>query len=80
MAQSYTAFILFLTWISDTIALPSSKRAVSIAIINSFSQLGNIAGSCAPFFFFHCPGYVFTTQLADTYSQKPGARLTDIRI
>lgn len=45
MAQSYAGFIIFLTWISNSIARPPSKRAVALAFINAFSQLGNIAGS-----------------------------------
>ncbi|KAJ3532449.1 hypothetical protein NM688_g7421 [Phlebia brevispora] len=45
MAQSYAGFITFLTWISNSIPRPPSKRAVAIALINAFSQLGNIAGS-----------------------------------
>ncbi|KAF9782268.1 MFS general substrate transporter [Thelephora terrestris] len=45
MAQSYTAFIIFLAWISSTFPRPPSKRAVVIAFINAFGQLGNIAGS-----------------------------------
>lgn len=45
MAQSYAAFILFLTWISNSIPRPPSKRAVALATINAFSQLGNVAGS-----------------------------------
>lgn len=45
MAQSYAGFICFLTWTSNTFARPASKRAVAIAFVNAFSQLGNIAGS-----------------------------------
>jgi len=45
MAQSYAAFITFLAWISSTFPRPPSKRAVAIAFINAFSQLGNVAGS-----------------------------------
>lgn len=45
MAQSYAAFVTFLAWISSTFPRPSSKRAVAIAFINAFGQLGNIAGS-----------------------------------
>jgi hypothetical protein len=46
MAQSYTAFIVFLAWVSSSIPRPPAKRAVALAFINSFAQLGNIAGSC----------------------------------
>ncbi|KAI0677060.1 MFS general substrate transporter [Trametes maxima] len=45
MAQSYAGFIIFLAWISNSIPRPPSKRAVAIAFINAFSQLGNISGS-----------------------------------
>ncbi|KAF5387819.1 hypothetical protein D9615_000371 [Tricholomella constricta] len=45
MAQSYAGFIVLYAWISNTITRPPSKRAVALALINAFSQLGNIAGS-----------------------------------
>jgi len=45
MAQSYSGFICFFTWTSSIFARPPSKRAVALAFINAFSQLGNIAGS-----------------------------------
>ncbi|KAF8627182.1 hypothetical protein AX15_004500 [Amanita polypyramis BW_CC] len=45
MAQSYAGFIVAYTWISNSIPRPPSKRAVALALINAFSQLGNIAGS-----------------------------------
>jgi len=45
MAQSYTAFIIFLAWISSCFPRPPSKRSVAIAFINCFGQLGNITGS-----------------------------------
>ena len=45
MAQSYAGFITFLAWISNSIPRPPSKRAVALALINAFSQLGNVAGS-----------------------------------
>jgi predicted MFS family arabinose efflux permease len=45
MAQSYAGFITFLAWISSSIPRPPAKRAVALAFINAFSQLGNIAGS-----------------------------------
>ncbi|KAG8814575.1 hypothetical protein FRC19_001644 [Serendipita sp. 401] len=48
-AQSYAGFIVFFAWISNTIPRPPSKRAVALAFINAFSQLGNVAGSyCWP--------------------------------
>ena len=45
MAQSYAGFIVFLTWISNSFPRPPSKRAIALALINVFSQLGNVAGS-----------------------------------
>jgi len=45
MAQSYAGFIIFWAWVSNSIPQPPSKRAVALAFINSFSQLGNVFGS-----------------------------------
>jgi hypothetical protein len=45
MAQSYGGLVVFYAWMSNSFYRPTSKRAVSIAFINAFSQLGNIAGS-----------------------------------
>lgn len=39
------SFIVFYSWISSTFPRPPAKRAVAIAMINAFSQLGNVAGS-----------------------------------
>ena len=44
-AGSYAGFIVFYSWISSTFIRPPAKRAVALAMINAFSQLGNIAGS-----------------------------------
>ncbi|PSR77250.1 hypothetical protein BD289DRAFT_486566, partial [Coniella lustricola] len=38
-------FIVFYSWISSSFPRPPAKRAVALAAINAFSQLGNIAGS-----------------------------------
>jgi predicted MFS family arabinose efflux permease len=38
-------YIVFYSWISSTFPRPPAKRAVAIALINAFAQLGNIAGS-----------------------------------
>ncbi|KAL4241993.1 MFS transporter superfamily protein [Abortiporus biennis] len=59
MAQSYAGFITFLAWISNSIPRPPSKRAVALAWINAFSQLGNIAGS-----------YVWPTGWGPTYKNS----------
>jgi len=45
MAQSYAGFIVFISWMSNSIPKPPAKRAVALALINAFSQLGNVAGS-----------------------------------
>lgn len=45
MAQSYTAFVVYFAWVSNSIPRPTSKRAVALAFINAFSSLGNITGS-----------------------------------
>ncbi|AEO71178.1 uncharacterized protein THITE_2123314 [Thermothielavioides terrestris NRRL 8126] len=44
-AGSYAGFIVFYSWISSSFPRPPAKRAVAIAMINAFSQLGNVAGS-----------------------------------
>ncbi|KAH8106003.1 MFS general substrate transporter [Cristinia sonorae] len=45
MAQSYAGFVVLYAWVANTFPRPPSKRAVALALINAFSQLGNIAGS-----------------------------------
>jgi len=61
MAQSYAGFVCFYAWMSNTIPRPPSKRAVALAFINAFSQLGNIAGS-----------YAFPTGFGPTYRKSYG--------
>lgn len=39
------SFIVFYSWISSSFPRPPAKRAVAIALVNAFSQLGNVAGS-----------------------------------
>ncbi|EJD01173.1 sugar transporter [Fomitiporia mediterranea MF3/22] len=56
MASSYCGFIVFYAWISNSIPRPPAKRAVAIAFINAFSQLGNISGS-----------YIWPTNWGPTY-------------
>lgn len=43
--SSYAGYIVFYSWISSSFPRPPAKRAVAIALINGFAQLGNIAGS-----------------------------------
>ena len=45
MAQSLTGYICFLTWMSNTFVHSPSKRAVALAFVNAFSQLGNVGSS-----------------------------------
>ncbi|KAL7629834.1 hypothetical protein AAE478_001357 [Parahypoxylon ruwenzoriense] len=44
-ASAYAGFIVYYSWISSSFPRPPAKRAVAIALINAFSQLGNVAGS-----------------------------------
>lgn len=44
-ASSYAGFIVYYSWISSSFPRPPAKRAVAIAMVNAFSQLGNVAGS-----------------------------------
>ncbi|KAH7337434.1 MFS general substrate transporter [Rhizoctonia solani] len=45
MAQSYAGFIIFWAWCSNSLPRPPSKRAVALALINAFSQLGTYPDS-----------------------------------
>ncbi|KAF7332146.1 FCP1-like proteiny domain-containing protein [Mycena kentingensis (nom. inval.)] len=56
MAQSYAGFVVMYAWMSNSFPRPPSKRAVALALMNAWSQLGNIAGS-----------YVWPTQWGPTY-------------
>lgn len=47
-ASSYAGFIVFYSWISSSFPRPPAKRAVAIAMINAFSQLGNVCASIDP--------------------------------
>jgi len=64
MAQSYAGFIVFYSWLSNSIPRPPAKRAVSLALINGFSQLGNIAGS-----------YIFPANWGPSYRKSYGITL-----
>jgi hypothetical protein len=61
MAQSYAGYVVFFAWMSNTIPRPPTKRAVGIAFMNAFSQLGNIAGS-----------YAFPSGFGPTYRKSYG--------
>lgn len=45
LTKAFYSFIVFYSWISSSFPRPPAKRAVALAAINAFSQLGNIAGS-----------------------------------
>ncbi|TDL29556.1 MFS general substrate transporter [Rickenella mellea] len=45
MGISYSGYIVMFAWLSNTIPRPPAKRAVTLALANCISQLGNIAGS-----------------------------------
>ncbi|KAF8627185.1 hypothetical protein AX15_004503 [Amanita polypyramis BW_CC] len=59
MAQTFSGLVLFLAWVSGSIPYPASKRAVGIAFINSFAQLGNILGML--------PRYAWPSSWGPTY-------------
>ena len=61
MAQSYAGFVVLYAWVSNTFARPPSKRAVALAFVNAFSQLGNVAGS-----------YVWASEWGPTYRKSYG--------
>ncbi|KAE9402499.1 MFS general substrate transporter [Gymnopus androsaceus JB14] len=56
MALSACGFPVLYAWIPSCFPRPPTKRAVSIAAINAFSQLGNVSGS-----------YVFPSSWGPTY-------------
>ncbi|KAF8351500.1 MFS general substrate transporter [Amanita rubescens] len=44
MAQMFAGFVCFWAWVSGSIPDSASKRAVALALINCFAQLGNVFG------------------------------------
>ena len=44
-ASSYAGWIVVFSWVSSSFPRPPAKRAVAIAMVNSFCQLANLAGS-----------------------------------
>jgi len=46
MAQSSVCYIISMTWLSNSIPEPSSKRAVAIAFVNAIATLGDIGSAC----------------------------------
>ncbi|KAJ8593298.1 MFS general substrate transporter [Rhizopogon salebrosus TDB-379] len=61
MAQSYAGLVVMLAWMSNSFPRPPSKRAVTLSIINGFSQLGNVAGS-----------YIWPSKWGPTYRYSYG--------
>ncbi|KAM0751874.1 MFS general substrate transporter [Meredithblackwellia eburnea MCA 4105] len=61
MASSYAGFVVFYAWISNSFPRPAMKRAISIAFINAFSQLGNVSGA-----------YIFPSAWGPTYEKSYG--------
>lgn len=59
MAQCYAGFVCLYAWVSNTFARPPAKRAVAVAFVNAFSQLGNVAGS-----------YVWPSMWGPTYTNS----------
>lgn len=59
--QMYAGFVVFYAWLPTSLPRPPSKRAVAIALINAFSQLGNVAGS-----------YVWPKGWGDSYRNSYG--------
>lgn len=45
MTQASVVYVVFMTWVSNSIPESSSKRAVGIAVINTMGTLGNIGSS-----------------------------------
>lgn len=43
--SSYAGYIVIYSWISSSFPRPPAKRAVTIAMVNAFGSLGNVAGS-----------------------------------
>jgi hypothetical protein len=81
MAQSYSGFICFLAWTSNIFARSPSKRAVALAFINAFSQLGNFAGSWVSCVVCYRTFAAFGINFIRTgiHGKSPGVRLTPIR-
>ncbi|KAI5124935.1 hypothetical protein M0805_007362 [Coniferiporia weirii] len=45
MALTFSGYVVIMAWVSSSIPRPPAKRAVALAFVSCFSQLGNIAGS-----------------------------------
>ncbi|KAF8515448.1 MFS general substrate transporter [Gautieria morchelliformis] len=60
-AQSYAGVVVLYAWLSNSLPRPPGKRAVALALINAWSQLGNVAGS-----------YVWDISWGPTYRKSYG--------
>lgn len=72
MAQSYAGFVVMFAWLSNSFPRPPSKRAVAFALINAFSQLGNVAGSWVQAVDWLTIAFYLLIHLVDTYGQRGG--------
>ncbi|BGP05329.1 putative transporter [Rhodotorula toruloides] len=61
LASSYAGFVVFYALVSSTFARPAMTRSISLAYVNAFSQLGNIAGS-----------YVWQSKWGPSYAKSYG--------
>ena len=59
MAFSFAGYVCIIPWVSNSIPRPPAKRAIALAFVSCFSQLGNIAGS-----------YVFPSAWGPTYRKS----------
>ncbi|PAV20855.1 MFS general substrate transporter [Pyrrhoderma noxium] len=59
MTLTFSGYVQIMTWVSNSIPRPPAKRAVAVAFVSCFSQLGNIAGS-----------YIFPTNWGPTYKKS----------
>ncbi|EJD01119.1 MFS general substrate transporter [Fomitiporia mediterranea MF3/22] len=59
MALTFSGYVVIMTWVSNSIPRPPAKRAVALAFVSCFSQLGNIAGS-----------YIFPKNWGPTYRKS----------
>ena len=60
MAQSYAGFVVLYTWVSNSFLRLPSRHAGVVALVNAFSQLSDVAGSCVS----SCFHVVFVAQVS----------------
>lgn len=73
MAQAQVANVVVLTWISNTFARSSSKRAIAIGFMNTIGTSGNIMSPSVAFLY--VPFIVNDTNTTPgTYGYRVGAR------